>query len=378
MKQLIRICPVTICLFRRVAKGVRSCPVLPTPPACSFASDNAAGVHPVVLEALARANHGHALAYGADPWTARAIDAIRGVFGRRVEVAFTWGGTGANVVGLQCLLAPYQAVICPSTAHIAVDECGAPERFTGCKLIDVPTDDGKLTPADVLAQLHGQGDQHHVQPRVVSITQSTEMGTLYTPDEVAALAATAHAHGLLLHMDGARLANAAAALGGDVRPFTVDAGVDVLTFGGTKNGLMYGEAVVFRDPSLAAPAPFVRKQAGQLISKMRYVGAQFEALLADDLWLRLAGHANEMAAHLHRVVGGIGGVVVERPPAVNSVFPLLPPKAIAPLKDWCFFYPWDPARHQVRWMTAWDTTRGDVDAFAAGVRAVVREHAPEA
>jgi len=348
--------------------------VPPTPPACSFASDNAAGVHPAVLDAIARANHGHALAYGDDRWTERAVAAFRQVFDHPVEVAFTWGGTGANVVGLQCLLAPYQAVICPSGAHIAVDECGAPERFTGCKLIDVPTDDGKLTVDHVLEQLHGLGDQHHVQPRVVSITQSTELGTLYSPDEVAALAAVAHAHGLLLHMDGARLANAAAAHGGDVGSFTLRAGVDVLTFGGTKNGMMYGEAVVFADAALAAPVRFVRKQAGQLISKMRFVSAQFEALLTDGLWLELAGHANAMAAHLHRLTADIAGITIERAPAVNSLFPLLPPAAFEPLREWCFFWPWDPARHQARWMTAWDTTAGDVETFAAGARAIVAEH----
>ena len=363
--------------FQSAAKRLRSVLVLPPPPACSFASDNAARVHPAVLDAITRANDGHALAYGSDPWTERAVAAIRRVFCHPVEVAFTWGGTGANVVGLQCLLAPYQAVICPSTAHIAVDECGALERFAGCKLIDVATDDGKLTPAHVIDQLRGLGDQHHVQPHVVSITQSTEMGTLYTPDEVAALAATAHAHGLLLHMDGARLANAAAVFG-DVRAFTIDAGVDVLTFGGTKNGMMYGEAVVFCDPSLATPVRFVRKQAAQLISKMRFVGAQFDALLADDLWLDLARHANEMATLLHRLTADIGGIVLERAPAVNSVFPLLPPEAIGPLQEWCFFYPWDEARHQVRWMTAWDTSAADVATFAAGARAVVRERAPHA
>ena len=357
--------------FQHPAKGLRSVPVLPPPPACSFASDNAAGVHPTILDAIARANHGHALAYGADPWTERALARFRDLFGHPVEVALTWGGTGANVVGLQCLLAPYQAVICPATAHIAVDECGAPERFTGCKLIDVATDDGKLTADRVAHQLHGLGDEHHVQPRVVSITQSTELGTLYTADEVAALAAVAHAHGLLLHLDGARLANAAAALGGDVRSFTIDAGVDVLTFGGTKNGMMHGEAVVFCDPALAGPVRFVRKQAGQLVSKMRYVSAQFEALLTDDLWLSLATHANTMATLLHRLTADVPGVVIERAPAVNSVFAQLPPGTIAPLQEWCFFWPWDPARHQVRWMTAWDTTPPDVEAFAAGVRAAL-------
>jgi threonine aldolase len=345
--------------------------VLPEPPASSFASDNAAGVHPTILEALARANHGHALAYGNEAWTARAIGAFRELFGAPVEVLFTWGGTGANVVGLQCLLAPYQAVICPSGAHIAVDECGAPERFTGCKLVDVQTPDGKLRPEQIVEQLHGLGDEHHVQPKVVSITQSTELGTLHTADEIAAIAATAHAHGLLLHLDGARIANATAALGGDVRAFTIEAGVDVLTFGGTKAGAMYGEAVVFLDPALAAPAKFVRKQAGQLPSKMRYVAAQFEALLADGLWIALGAHANEMADRLYRQTNEVPGVTHERPPAVNSLFPMLPAAAAQTLREWCFFWPWDPAREQVRWMTAWDTTADDVDRFAAGVRTVM-------
>ncbi len=361
-------------MFQTRTVPIRSSSVLPPAPTCSFASDNAAGVHPAVLEAMTRANHGHALAYGADAWTGRAVAAFRELFDHPVEVAFTWGGTGANVVGLQCLLAPYQAVICPATAHIAVDECGAPERFTGCKLIDVPTPDGKLTPELVEHELHGLGDEHHVQPRVVSITQSTELGTLYTADEIAALAATAHGHGLLLHLDGARLANAAAALGADPKAFTLDAGVDVLTFGGTKNGMMYGEAVVFRDAALAAPVRFVRKQAGQLVSKMRYVAAQFEALLTDDLWLHLATDANARADQLHRLAAEVPGVTIARAPAVNSVFPVLPAAAIVPLQEWCFFWPWDASRREVRWMTAWDTTPADVDAFVAGVRAIVGAH----
>jgi threonine aldolase len=323
------------------------------------------------MEALARANHGHALAYGADPWTERAVGAIRELFGHGVEVAFTWGGTGANVVGLQCLLAPYQAVICPATAHIAVDECGAPERFTGCKLIDVPTDDGKLTPAHVLDQLHGLGDEHHVQPRVVSITQSTELGTLYSADEIGALADVAHGHGMTVHMDGARIANAAVALGMDVRSFTVDVGVDVISFGGTKNGMMYGEAVVYLDAALARSAPYLRKQVTQLPSKMRFISAQFTALLTDDLWLRSAAQANAMAGRLYERVHDVAGVELGAPPAVNSLFPRLPKDAIERLRAWSFFYDWDPAAQQVRWMTSFDTTEDDVERFAAGVRAAL-------
>jgi len=348
---------------------------LPAPPDASFASDNASGAHPDVLAALVAANRGHAPAYGADAWTARATDAIRDLFGVPAEVAFAWGGTGANVVGLQCLLAPWQAVICPDTAHIHVDECGAPERFTGAKLIDVPTPDGKLRPDQITDHLHLLGDMHHVQPRVVAITQSTEQGSLYQPDEVAALAEVAHAHGLVVHMDGARLANAAAALGGDVRSFTADAGVDVVTFGGTKNGMVFGEAVVFLTPELGADVDFVRKQAGQLPSKMRFVAAQFEALLADDLWLVNARHANAMAQLLVDRVGDVRGIAVSRRPEVNAVFATVPRQSLARLQAWSHFYVWDEATTEVRWMTSFDTTVEDVECFAAGLASLVEEHA---
>jgi threonine aldolase len=346
----------------------------PPAPARSFASDNASGVHPTILEAMARANHGHALAYGADAITERAVGRIHDLFGVSGPVVFTWGGTGANIVGLQCLLAPYDAVICPETAHINVDECGAPERFTGCKLIAVPTVDGKLRPEQIVERAHDLGDVHHVQPRVVSITQSTELGTLYTPDEVAAIVDAAHGHGMKVHVDGARLANAAAALGGDVRSFSADVGVDVLTFGGTKNGMMYGEAVVFLDPELGRMAEFVRKQAGQLASKMRFVSAQFEALLTDDLWLDNARHANAMARRLADRVRTIAGVGLRRDPQVNSVFVTVPKAALAPLQEWSFFWEWDPAVTEVRWMTSFDTTPDDVDTFADGVALLVDRH----
>ncbi len=349
---------------------------LPAPPGTSFASDNAAGVLPEVIDALAAANHGSALAYGADPWTARAAALVGGVLGRPdAEVAFCWGGTGANVVGLQCLLRPWEAVICPDTAHIHVDECGAPERFTGCKLLAVPTPDGKLRPEQIEPFLAVVGDEHHVQPRVVSITQSTESGTLYRPEEVAGLAEVAHGNGLHLHLDGARLANAAAALGADVASFTADAGVDVLTFGATKAGAMYGEAVVFLRPELGRDVRFVRKQAAQLPSKMRFVAAQFEALLADGLWVRAAAHANAMAARLAERLAGAPGVVVTRRPEVNAVFVRLPSAAaVADLQAWSFVWAWDVARHEVRAMTSFATTDADVDAFAAGLAAIAARH----
>ncbi|MFN8052833.1 MAG: aminotransferase class V-fold PLP-dependent enzyme [Acidimicrobiales bacterium] len=341
-------------------------------PAISFASDNAAGVHPLVMDALVAANEGSALAYGSDAWTARTEARFRDLFGADVAVALCWGGTGANVVALQSLLRPWQSVICSDSAHIAVDECGAPERFTGAKLVDLPTEAAKLSPEQIREQLHVLGDEHHAQPAVVSITQSSESGTLYSVDEIAAIVDVAHAAGMRVHMDGARIANATAALGGDVdalRSMTRDAGVDVISFGGTKAGMMYGEAVVFLDPALGRDVKFVRKQAGQLPSKMRYVAAQFEALLHDDLWIRLAAHANGMAQTLYGAVSGIDGVTVGRSPEVNSVFARLDRTAIDALQAWSFFWDWDVAVDEVRWMTSWATSDDDVSAFAAGVAA---------
>lgn len=345
-------------------------------PSHLFASDNTSGVHPDVMASLAAANTGHAIAYGDDPWTARATETIGDLLGD-VEVLFVWGGTGGNVVGLQTMLSPQHAVICAQTAHINVDECGAPERFTGAKLVDLPTPGGKLTAAQVLAQLSVLGDQHHVQPHVVSITQSTELGTVYSPSEVATLADVAHANGLHLHMDGARLANATAALGVDVRAITADAGVDVLTFGGTKNGAMYGEAVVWFDEALAREARFVRKQAGQLPSKTRFVAAQFEALLTDGLWLRTAAHANAMARQLADAVRGVDGVQLVREPEVNAVFARVPAAKVEAMQEVSAFYVWDAAvdeagTQEVRWMCSWDTTQDDVTAFATGIDAVLR------
>lgn len=331
----------------------------------SLASDNASGVHPAVMDALIAANTDHALAYGSDVWTTRSTEKFRAVFDAPVEVCFVWGGTGANVVALQSLARPWSSVVCADTAHIAVDECGAPERFTGCKLLTFPTVDGKLTVDDVVRSQVGRGDEHHSQATVLSVTQATECGTLYTPTELAAVTAAAHARGMKVHLDGARLANAVAALGCDVRAITIDAGVDVVSFGGTKNGMMYGEAVVFLDPELGENARFIRKQAAQLPSKMRFVAAQFEALLTDDLWLRNAAHANAMAQRLADTVRPIPGVVLTREPEVNSVFATLPADAIAPLQDRSFFWPWDEAINEVRWMTSFDTTSEDIDTFAA-------------
>ena len=337
----------------------------------SFASDNNAGAHPEVLAAIARVNAGHVRAYGDDPHTAAAVRRFRAELGDQAEVFFVFGGTGANVTGLQALLRSHEAIICSEFSHIHVDECGAAEKFLGSKLLTVRPPDGKLTPSLVASRMRGIGDQHHVQPRVVSITQATEYGTVYTAAEIRALAAYAHEHGMLLHVDGARIANAAAALGAPLRAFVTDAGVDVLSFGGTKNGILGGEAVVFLDPALGREARFIRKQAMQLPSKMRFIAAQFDALLADGLWLRSARHANAMARRLADGVRHVPGVTVTQSVDANAVFAILPPEAIAPLQEEFFFYVWDPDRSEVRWMAAFDTTAEDVDAFIEAVSRVV-------
>lgn len=355
---------------------------LPIAPSCAFASDNAAGAHPSVLSAIADANTGHALAYGDDDLTRECSARFRDLFGADVTTRLVFNGTGANVLALGTLLGslpgPHHGVVCTDWAHIAVDETGAPERVLATKLIDLPSTGGKLEPAQLAELADVQGVQHHVQPGVVSITQATELGTLYSPDEIAALCDQAHALGMLVHLDGARIANATAALGGTrdtLRSFTIDAGVDAISFGGTKNGLLGAEAVVFLSPEVEIGSKYTRKQVTQLPSKMRYLAAQFNAVLEADLWIDLARHANAMATELHRSTRALPGVELDGPPAVNSVFPRLPPDAIGPLRDWCFFWDWDTSRHEVRWMTAWDTTAEDVSRFAAGVGAIVGAHA---
>lgn len=336
----------------------------------TFASDNNAGVHPDVLAAIAAANVGHVPAYGDDPYTARAIESMRAHFGRDAGVFFVFGGTGANVLGLKAITEPHHAIVCADTAHIAVDECGAPERFTGCKLIAVLTSNGKLRPKDVEHELHGIGEQHHVQPRVIAISEVSEMGTVYTAAEIRALADFAHQHGMKLHMDGARLCNAAASLGTSLRALTTDAGVDVLSFGGTKCGLMGAEAVVFLTD---APEHFkyIRKQGMQLSSKMRFLAVQFEALLADELWRRNAQHANAMAQRLARGIERLPSLALARPVEANGVFVILSKECIQRLLEITPFYVWDEERGEVRWMTSFDTTEEDVDGFLEMLRQVV-------
>jgi threonine aldolase len=346
-------------------------PALPPPPEVSFASDNTAGVAPAVMAALAEANTPAAGAYGDDPWSEALTDRFAELLGRPVEVLACWGGTGANVVGLASLLGSWQAVLCAESAHIVTDECGAPARFTGALLLTDPGEDGKLTPAAIERRLEWLGDQHHPQPGVVSISQVTELGTVYTPDEIAALAEAAHAAGMHLHLDGARIANALAATGTDLRAMVADTGVDALTWGATKNGAMYGEAVVLLRPELAPHARFVRKQAGQLPSKARFVAAQLLALLDGDRWLDHAAHANAMARLLAERVRDVPGVRLAREPEANAVFAHLPHDRIEALRAWSFFWDWDEAEGLVRWMTHFATRPEDVERFVAGVEAVV-------
>jgi len=325
-----------------------------------FASDNNAGVHPSVMDALLSANRGHAVAYGDDAYTEAAVRLFRGHFGERAEVFFVFGGTGANVTALAAVTRPHHAVVCAETAHINVDECGAPERFAGCKLAALPTPDGKLRVEQIEPLLAHSGDQHRVQPRVISVSQATELGTVYAVEELRGLAEFARARGMLLHVDGARLANAAAHLGAGFRELTTEAGVDVLSFGGTKNGMMYGEAVVFLEPRLAEDFKFVRKQAAQLPSKMRFVAAQFTALLAEDLWLRNAEHSNRMARALAAGLARVPRIKITRPVESNAVFALMPREAVARVRERFFFYVWDEQTSEVRLMCSFDTTEDDV------------------
>lgn len=336
-----------------------------------FASDNHAGAHPQVLEALVAANEGHASAYGDDPLTAAVRERFREHFGPDTEAFVVFNGSGANVSSIDAVTRSYESVICTEQAHMNVDECGAPERLAGAKLLAVATEHGKLVPEDLGRWEQRRGDDHFPQPRLVSITQATELGTVYTREETRAIAAAAHDLGLLVHVDGARLANAAAALGASLGELTTDCGVDLVSFGGTKNGLVLGEAVVFCRPGLGEGFAFVRKQLGQLASKMRFISAQFEALLTDDLWLRNARHANEMAARLSGRVAGLDGLEIIHPVDANAIFARLPRAGIDRLlAEWPYeqpFYVWDEADDVVRWMCSWDTRSEDVDEFAAAV-----------
>lgn len=336
-----------------------------------FASDNNTGIHPEILKAIEKANYGHTIAYGDDPYTHEAENKFKQLFGDDIDVYFVFNGTAANVLGLTQITRPYNAVICSETAHINVDECGAPEKFTGSKLISVTTPDGKLTTQLILPHLHSFDFEHHVQPKVISISQASEMGTVYQPSEIRALSELANSYNMLLHMDGARIANAAASLNIPVVDFTRNAGVDILSFGGTKNGMMLGEAVIFFNKNLSENFKYIRKQGMQLYSKMRFIAVQFIAYFQDDLWLNTAARANQMARRLAEGLSGIYQIKITQSVEANGIFAIVPKHLITPLQQKYFFYVWNENTSEVRWMCSWDTTEEDITGFIESIKDLI-------
>jgi len=334
-----------------------------------FASDNYSGVHPQILEAIARANGGHQGAYGDDYYTARLDELARETFGPEAAIFPVFNGTGANVTALQALLPRWGAVICASSAHINVDENGAPERIGGMKLLAVDSPDGKLTPELIDREAWGWGDEHRAQPLAVSITQSTELGTVYTPAEIEAITSHAHAKGMLVHLDGARLANAAASLDLPLRALTTDAGVDIVSLGGTKNGMLLGEGVLTLRTELAADMKYLRKMNMQLGSKMRFISAQLLELYGTELWRRSAAHSNAMAARLAQAVTDIEGAELVYPVQANAVFAKLPNEVADRLREKFRFYDWDRGAGHVRWVCSFDTSEEDVQSFSSALAA---------
>ncbi|HEY5509628.1 MAG TPA: low specificity L-threonine aldolase [Prolixibacteraceae bacterium] len=330
-----------------------------------FASDNNSGIHPAILKAIEIANIGHAVGYGDDIYTEEAKRLFREEFGSETEIFFTLTGTGANILSIQSLCHSFNSILCAETAHIHTDECGAPEKFTGSKLIPIPSGDGKVSPEELLKKLHGFGAEHHSQPGMLSISQVTEMGTVYSVSEIKELAGIVHQYGMFFHMDGARIANAAVSLGLNFRTFTKDAGVDVLSFGGTKNGLMLGEAVLIFDPKLAVNTKYYRKQSAQLYSKMRFVSAQFIPYLRDKIWMEAAGHSNKMAKMLAEKISGFRSVTITQKVDANGIFVILPHEIIQNIRKEYFFYDWDESKGEVRLMTSFDTTEEDILNMAA-------------
>lgn len=339
----------------------------------AFASDNWAGVHPEVLRALAEVNEGHVPSYGNDVHTERAKEKLRGHFGEDAEIFFVFSGTGANVLSLQSCASSFNAVVCAETAHIYTSECGAAEKHIGCKLLPVASSDGKIDRDGISQHLRYFGDDHTAQPAVVSITQATEYGTVYSPDEIQVIASFAHEHGLKLHMDGARLANAAASLGVSLLDITGNAGVDVLSFGGTKNGMIAGEAVIFFDAELAQHFPYRRMQGMQLSSKMRFIAAQFDALFSDDLWLRSATHANQMARILGEGIAALPGCTLTQKVQANEVFATLPRAHIAKLQEACYFSVWEETISEARFVASFDTTEADISDFLSAARRILSQ-----
>jgi threonine aldolase len=328
-----------------------------------FASDNNAGVQPDILKELAEINQGHAIGYGGDRYSEEAVALFRQHLGDSTDVFFVFTGTASNVLGITAVTRSWNSVLTASTAHIEQDECGAPEKFSGCKVLTVETPDGKLKPDLLKKHMHGFGFEHHAQPGVISITQATEMGTVYTPSEISELADYAHKHAMYLHMDGARISNAAVALDLPFKAFTTDAGVDILSFGGTKNGMMFGEAICFLKPGLSENFKYLRKQGMQLASKMRFISGQYLAFFRNDLWKKSALHSNAMAQLLFNKVKDISGITVTQKVESNGVFVIIPQNIAENLQKHYFFYPWDENRSEYRWMTSWDTTEEDIEKF---------------
>ncbi|HQM68901.1 MAG TPA: low specificity L-threonine aldolase [Bacteroidales bacterium] len=325
-----------------------------------FASDNTAGVHPLIMDEIRSANNGHTIGYGYDRFTEEAMALFKEQLGPETETFFVFTGTAANVLSLSGVTRSWNSVITASTAHLEQDECGAPEKFTGCKVLTVDSADGKISPGSVEKHMHGFDFEHHSQPKVISITQSTEMGTVYTPEEIKEIADFAHRHGLLLHMDGARIANAAVSLDLPFKTFTTDAGVDILSFGGTKNGMMFGEAVCFLKSGLSGDFKYIRKQSMQLASKMRFISAQYIAYFRDDLWKKCASHSNTMASVLAEKISSVKGITITQPVQANGVFVIMPPQVAEKVCRKYFFYPWNEKTSEYRIMTGWDTSEEDI------------------
>jgi threonine aldolase len=335
-----------------------------------FGSDNFSTVHPAVLDELSRVNSGHVVSYGDDPYTKEALDILHGHFGDECDIKFTFNGTGANVVCLSGLMRSWQSVLCARIAHINCDETAAPERIAGAKLVPIDTVDAKLTPALIEPYLGVLGFEHAAQPQVISISNVTELGTVYTPEELKVLCDFAHERGLVVHCDGARLANAAASLGVSLKALTADVGLDALSFGGTKNALMGAEAAIFFGEARTPASFMIRKQSGQLASKMRYVAAQFSALYRDDTWIECARHANAMAAKLAEGLKSCGCELTQSPDA-NEIFCIMPEEIIKPLQDEFHFYTWDEPKNEVRLVTSWDTDEAFIEAFIARLKELV-------
>lgn len=338
-----------------------------------FGSDNHSGVHPDILKAMEAANEGYAVAYGDDKYSGRAVKKFKEYFGKNIDVYFVGNGTAANILGLKAVTDSFNSIYCAETAHLNVHECCGPEKFTGCKLVIIPTPDGKLTVDLLKPYIVGFGDPHMAQPKVISITQTTERGTIYTPKEIKKLSDFAHKNGMLLHMDGARLCNAAASLNVEMKEITTNAGVDILSFGGTKNGMMFGDAVVFFDKKLGKNFEFIRKQGMHLTSKMRFISVQFEALLSDDLWLKNAKHANRMAQLLYNEVKDIPQIKITQKVQANAVFASLPANIITRLQKKYAFHVTNEQTSEVRWMCSFNTSKEDVINFAETIRKTIAE-----